>query len=120
MKKLESKHIIPYLSFGLEVLDSLNQKVKIIGIKNETYFIDNGSNYPYGDIQDCKPILKPISMLTENEIVFFGLSFMDNYKETKLITRACFYGLESLIEKHFDIFGLIEKGLAVDINTLNN
>ena len=29
------------------------------------------------------------------------------------------YGLVSkLIEWHFDVFGLIEKGLAIDINTL--
>ena len=25
-----------------------------------------------------------------------------------------------LLEWHFDIFGLIEKGLAIDINTLND
>ena len=30
------------------------------------------------------------------------------------------YGVvEKLLEWHFDIFGLLEKGLAVDINTIN-
>lgn len=28
--------------------------------------------------------------------------------------------LQKLFEWHFDVFGLIEKGLAIDINTLNN
>ena len=28
--------------------------------------------------------------------------------------------IQELIERHFDIFGLIEKGLAIDINTLED
>ncbi len=30
-----------------------------------------------------------------------------------------YYVIQKLLQLHFDIFGLIEKGLAIDINTLN-
>jgi hypothetical protein len=53
------------LPYGLEVFDALNQTVKVIGIKNQTYFIENGNNYAYADIQDCKPLLHSMEKLTE-------------------------------------------------------
>ena len=41
-------------------------------------------------------------------------------KEGKLIDELP-HGLVSILyEFHFDVFGLIENGLAIDINTLNN
>jgi hypothetical protein len=39
-----------------------------------------------------------------------GLNSIDVYKDV----------YSKLFEWHFDVFGLIEKGLAIDINTLNN
>lgn len=36
------------------------------------------------------------------------------------ITKIPNNSFVKLLEWHFDVFGLIEKGLAVDINTLNN
>lgn len=53
------------LPYGLWVYDSLNQIVKVIGVKNQTYFIENGNNYAYADIRDCKPRLYSLDKLTE-------------------------------------------------------
>jgi hypothetical protein len=131
--KLELKHLAPYLPHDIEVLDALNQKVKIIGLKNETYFIENGNTYAYGDIQDCKPILRPLSELTK-EIEVNGEKFVPilylievhgnslDYSyllSTKNVIEYSYAIVEKLLEWHFDIFGLIENNLAIDINTLN-
>jgi len=176
--KLELKHLSPYLPYKLNCL--CGKKIEVIqGLRNETYFIDKGSNYSYGYIEDCKPILRPLSDLTK-EINLKGKEFMPlkqlfieiienslDYEEIKIytqledindgITRYCHanamdiffniyvinnkihrilsgaqYGGGSsylnyqqiicvnnfLVEWHFDVFGLIEKGLAIDINTL--
>ena len=37
----------------------------------------------------------------------------------KFINKTDFGHVQYLISKHYDVFGLIEKGLAIDINTLN-
>ena len=40
-------------------------------------------------------------------------------KTNEANVSACTSGLMSLLlEDHFDVFGLIDKGLAIDINTL--
>lgn len=69
--KLELKHLAGYLPYGLRAFDYLNQQVKIIGLKNETYFIEGGNIYAYGDIKDCKPILRPLLDLTTNGTSMF-------------------------------------------------
>ena len=123
--KLEIKHLAGYLPYGLKILGNGNIH-EIIGFKDETYFIKGGNVYAYGDIQDCKPILRPLSDLTK-EIEVNGEKFVpenlidgtdlrwllvNDIDEIKLYT----YNL--LLYWHFDIYGLIEAGLAIDINTL--
>ena len=36
------------------------------------------------------------------------------------ITKLGYESIQELLEEHYDIFNLIEKGLAIDINTLEN
>lgn len=84
-------------------------------IKNNTF---NGAEF--------KPILRPLSDLTK-KYYFDNLKDGDFelseeiIKEIKTISRGYlkFYQLNYLLNHHFDVFGLIEKGLAIDINTLN-
>lgn len=49
----------------------------------------------------------PFSVYIPNGCNYFELDFFDYYNVT-----------QKLFEWHFDVFGLIEKGLAIDINTL--
>lgn len=89
-----------------------------------------------------KPILRPISdLIKETEIdgnkfipaeVLFSVDneeiqnfkdfgeLPDYWKESiKLKPRwYSYYQVELLLQWHFDVFGLIENGLAIDINTL--
>lgn len=128
--KLELKHIVPYLPYELEVLDALNQKVKVIGVKNETYFIDGGNVYAYGDIQDCKPILHPLSDLTKeievngenfvpNKRLKFGENKLRTISRAKILSETSYRAISLLIEWHFDVFGLIEAGLAISIHDIS-
>ena len=84
----------------------------------------------YGDIYDCKPILRPLSDLTK-EIEHKGERFVpiNRIKEsqyhlffrgdiTSPLEGLQFSELRKLIEWHFDIADLISEGEAIDVNTL--
>ena len=78
-----------------------------------------------------KPILKPLFSDNFDYTIFL----MDNFPEEKWadayndIMNGVGFGVkieqipyelhEFLFENHIDVFGLIEKGLAIDINTLS-
>ena len=136
MEKLELKHLAPYLPYGLifhgescgfnenfypvmSINDSEYEETSIFTILNEQW----------------KPILRPLSDLTK-EIDVNGEKIIPiNYlceqvlhELRRIIEHFIIYGSYGelpywvslyLFECHFDVFGLIEKGLAIDINTLN-
>lgn len=138
MEKLEYKQVIPYLIYGLKVITQ-NRRVEIKGF-------EFGKELPFIWVEDrdkprfkgrCgfgfKPILRPLSDLTK-EIEINGKKFVpieklgynhiipprtsmvsDLQKRPKLFP---YWLLEQLFEWHFDVFGLIKKGLAIDTNTL--
>ena len=137
--KLELKHLAPYLPYKLKgKLENEDYYPTTIG---ELYRLETSAdsdNIPYcivdvyeGEIVDFKPILRPLSDLTK-EIEVNGDKFIPHIKlggrpnlkdyDIEYLSKNIdnmSYGLVSkLIEWHFDVFGLIEKGLAIDINTL--
>jgi hypothetical protein len=126
--KLELKHLAGYLPYRLKVSNNLfpYDINTVSGLKNETYFIENESKYAYGDIYTCKPILRPLSDL-KKEIEVNGEKFVPkdwigyNYIGENLDTNIATWShrtIQKLLEWHFDIYGLIEQNLAIDINTL--
>lgn len=138
--ELELKHIVGYLPYQTNFICTRN-RISIldtyIGICAGKNIIDIG----YVINNNLKPILRPLSDLTK-EIEVNGEKFVPikklgwEYYDGELGGMAyCVYGesprttvnvidylddLEKLYEWHFDIHGLIEKGLAIDLNTLNN
>lgn len=84
----------------------------------------NAVNLNNFDYNTSKLILRPISEL-EKDKKFSELYFsfyctteglmLKRKNETYTRLEELFY----LFENHYDVFGLIEKGLAVDINTLS-
>ena len=127
--KLELKHLAPYLPYKLkgnyevsEVVPSAKFELRNKELRTDN--IDFFLNY-------AKPILLPLSDLTK-EIEVNGDKFIPHIKlggrpnlkdyDIEYLSKNIdnmSYGLVSkLIEWHFDVFGLIEKGLAIDINTL--
>ena len=129
---LSAVHLAPYLPYELRFSDGTI--LYSIDIDNELMLLDTKkggiSNHriEWGNIL---PVLRPISSLTiENMKEFSGSDFkrysieyletiLETYKK-EISTNSLSYRLmQKLFENHFDVFGLIEKGLAVDINTLS-
>jgi len=132
---LELKHLAPYLPYGLKILRPDNKTIlEMVGLIGSSIVFHEESGDTYGFIgKHNKPILHPLSDLTK-EIEVNGERFVPKAR----LDQSCltlFYPTERLTEIHgimsapyviiinlhkwhFDVFGLIEQGLAVDINTL--
>lgn len=108
---------------------------KLESIAKEEHGIDVTFETPddnYYSIDDCKPYLFPMSSMTEEQKKFFKDRpiFLDS--ENELVVKEDFFGnsrftmlddwLEVInwcYENHFDIYGLIPMGLAMDATNLN-
>lgn len=94
-----------------EILDSVAKSGQI-----ETLFRGHLRNYRDLSDEDIAPILRPLSDMTEEEE---GKIKCSNW--TGMQHGEWEYTIESfrfLLSKHFDLFGLIESGLAIDKTTL--
>ena len=127
MNKLEIKHLAPYLPYGVRI--TKDDWGKIFKLDNDGTTLNCvGIDY----VLNCKakPILRPLSDLTK-EIEINGEKFVPkNMLSTSLQSlNSCedlikhriimFDDSQKLFEWNFDVFGLIDKNLAIDINTLN-
>ena len=124
------------LPYGLKCKDSdLLEPNKIYKYIGTFYQVDNETGY-----KNVKPILHPLTDLTK-EIEYNGEVFVpttklkllyefesDNVCEIRMpidyvwttsIIQLPFDLVMQLISWHFDIAGLIDKGEAIDVNTLD-
>lgn len=131
--KLKTKHLAPYLPYNLkcEVLNSGQEKEigEMIAVYDDNSacfgnIIESEKGFEY-----IKPILKPMLDFETNkdikEYLNEGFITIDNnfinIEDMLTYKPECMpFGVVQLAFKHhFDIFGLIEKGLAIDVNTLS-
>lgn len=141
--KLELKHLAGYSPYGLKAFrenKSIPSDAFIIrGATKENVFLsENGLTLV--DINRIKPILHPLSDLTKQievngkkfipltellkqsnfdveEMSFSAqLEYIEPYSNILFMSHL---DAQKLLEWHFDIYGLIPEGLAIDINTLN-
>ena len=68
---------------------------------------------------DIKPYLFPLSSMTEEQSMEFALLQVNTHKDGFLYVCDCANMMKWLLKNHFDIYGLIEKGLAIDATNLN-
>jgi hypothetical protein len=110
MKKLELKHLAPYLPYKLKYKSLFNGSI------NNLYDLSTDINDNYWGVK-IKPILRPLSDLELDEFKnkIFNIEYIID-KETD--ADLGYYEWCFLFENHFDVFGLIEKGLAININTI--
>lgn len=132
MDKLENKYIIPYLEHDLEVklLENVRDRANnyiskgetsiLFGINKQFIELENGRFVSRVDL--IKPILRPLSDLNNKEYgeyVYTNEHTIEEFNRNTGSIEALRHSLVLfLISKHFDVFGLIPKGLAIDINTL--
>ena len=159
--KLELKHIVPYLPYGLKCRVKDKGKTKfseLSGIYNDCSCVFFDIIESQQGFSEVKPILRPLSDLTKEidgvvgivelakiaaeywgvdfdvdkispfgagvcstdgcEFGFTGLEFyfLGDEKDSIEINQLTYF--EYLFENHYDVYGLIEKGLAIDINTI--
>lgn len=124
--KLEFKHLAPYLPYGLKVKYQTKSAMpptieKVTGIdKNEAItFYDSPNPYKQTNFSYIKPILNPMTSLSKEqiEILSIDLKITIKYSKSKdFLSRMSYWDSIFLLENHFDIFGLIEKGLAISIH----
>ena len=134
MKKLELKHLAPYLPYGLKIQGINHGEIAELSCCTETSVNITARTFQYGmwaDIFDIKPILRPLSDLTKviqhngNEFIpYIEYNYIREFLEElstldhTYMDHVQYKVIEVLFELHFDVFGLIEKGLAIDINTI--
>ena len=148
MKTLTLEHLAPYLPYGLKGKDTLTGfDADLDGLVGD-YITDNScGERTQVNIENFKPILRPLSDLTK-EIEHNGERFVPivhllkpmftiiEVENVKLMGKMFVYEgmplfstdgmvfryekFQKLFEWHFDVFGLIEDNLAIDINELNN
>lgn len=72
-------------------------------------------------LADAKPILRPLSSMTEEEKDFIDDTFIvtpENISVSYHIIEA--KRTDYLLSRHFDLFGLIESGQAIDATKTDN
>lgn len=126
MNKLKLEHLAPYLPYELDVTFESDEYIhRVVGLnitERGVELISPFEHWGTARIEDCMPILRPLSDLAK-EIEHNGERFVPrnriygNPLDFK-IDMVSFGVVQVLISYRFDIFGLIDKGLAIDINTV--
>jgi len=104
--KLTLKHIAPYLPYGL--------KIQYNNPSHKTWNTMSLTHMSVDIIPLWKPILRPLSDLNSDNADFLS---SDGYMSV-CDDEMRYSDVEELIKQHYDVFGLIDNGLAIDINIL--
>jgi len=132
--KLELKHLAPYLPYGLEAIrEGFEESQLVVGIElpcvNHDGLILIEDDEPLY-LVEAQLALRPLSDLTK-EIKHNGDKFVpldklheltgfcrDTSEKVNDWTMRRYDIVQKLFEWHFDVFGLIDKGLAIDMKTI--
>ena len=129
MEKLELKHFIHYIEHGMKAVTNLpkdernsNRPIRITEIILQRNCVrgvltDNAHHKEMKlRYEFIKPILHPFSVLKPDVLRKFNFNSSPAIGDDK-----GFYSYEFMtycFENQIDVFGLIDKGLAIDVNTL--
>lgn len=121
-KKLTIAHIAPYLPYGLQYRSVMNGSI------NELHDLSVEA-----ELTDwMRPILRPLSQLTQeiehNGGRFVPVDRLENtyctlkvratieqlVKDNRWVNQCEYLLIQHLFEWHFDVFGLIDDGLAIE------
>ena len=133
------KYYIPYLGHGVKIYE---YRKDLIDLKDKYFFIGkmslnadytNPKNFSDGYMLALRPLsdldkpiisgglrLTPLYWWNEDYDATDKFNQMINLQKQRdfYLNYTSYEVLERLLCWHFDLFGLIEKGLAVDINTI--
>lgn len=134
MEKLELKHLAPYLPYDIKIVHGVTRK-NLTAVSLDSKFIFTttylGSrNKQMLLISDIKPILRPLSDLKNFEDIMdefseYSWEMFENAFFVLGRTLNCFDSItytiaELCFKHHLDIFGLIDKGLAISYSDVQS
>lgn len=131
-KEILIKDLCARLPYGVKVLfENKVFSIDYISAKYEEIKLDIPDNYTL-DITNVKPYLFPLSSMTrkqlfdvqeilgKNEIeIEDGFLYIINYDRNTITYLEILAVFEWFYKNHFDIYGLIPMGLAIDATNLN-
>jgi hypothetical protein len=111
-----------YLGCEVQWKFDLKSKFWFIGIDGDKVSLrtkSGASIFPV-ELKDITLILRPLSEMTEEETKEHDqIEMVKAETPTGRIVHDA-NAVKWLLSKHFDLFNLIEKGLAIDATTINN
>jgi len=112
--ELELKHLAPYLPYNLIVKSEFYSPIKSIELT--PFELSLMCNTLHKEVECNGEKLDFTLFDAETRII---INYQD-YRKEKINPYSDFkyWEMQVLLKWHFDVFGLIEKGLAIDINTL--
>jgi len=114
MEKLELKHLAPYFPYNLKLM--YNGRIISIDAIGENYILIYESFQENTRFQYIKPILRPIEDLYRPE-TDCGIKIIHYFNFKTNVKLDCrnfpYHVMEQLLKNHFDVFGLIDKDLAI-------
>jgi len=142
MEKLTINHLLAYAPFGVMVTkDNWDNILRVVVDRYELDTYDISINvvleleaklilYPISDLLkeiECNVTsFTPIKILRQliinrGENQNIADAILNRFLEGKIMfDQLPYFIVEKMLEWHFDVFGLIPKGLAYNINTLDN
>lgn len=115
--QLTAEHIYAYMPYNLKCKLG-NEILEINGIK---YLLDSwcvsfkGDGQMWDELSSIKLLLKPLSELSEEQITEIanreGIRAENVIKYTRM-GIVSYRTIQMLLEQHYDLFNLIDKGLA--------
>ena len=110
-KELLLKDLCSRLPYGVKI--SVNDKVETVQGINILDTVVEYDSWLSSDIEEVKPYLFPLSSMTEEQLLELSSISFENSIDSSIKTLNWCY------KNHFDINGLIPKGLANDCTNLN-
>lgn len=118
-RQLLLKDLSARLPYGVKVsfkeqtctIDTIAQDSSLL-LKAEDGYVPNIEEGLFVDIENCKPFLRPMSSMTNEEYEeYYNIS----YGIANIGSKYKYYDLcDWLNTNHFDYRGLIDKGLAIE------
>jgi hypothetical protein len=104
---IKVKHLAAYLPYNVAVFADDIKKTGVKPIHKLHYGEGIGSISHVLSSERYKIVLRPLSEVENDEEV----TPVD-------LQKCCYSYVEHLLSNHFDVFGMIPKGLAIDINKI--
>ena len=117
-RKLTIKHLAPYLPYELKFTDGYTKSI----VSFSTYSVYSSGEFDKHCIDKIlndeyiKPILRPLSDLDIGILHEFNFLYAPDVAD--YIDLYSYGFMMYCFKNHFDVFRLIDKGLAININTL--